>query len=72
MDKTLNVVFIIFKIIFTFGGGVDTYCGTYVQVRGQFVRLSSLPPFGTQGLNSGYQAWKEALSAQEPSGWPEC
>ena len=52
--------------------GVDTYHGTYVQVRGQLVGISFfLPPFGTQGLNSGCQAWRQAHLAPELSGWPE-
>lgn len=38
-----------------YGGGVDTYHRTYVQVKGQLGGISSLlPPFGTQGLNSGF------------------
>ena len=42
-----------------------------IEVRGQSSGVSSrLPPCGSQGLNSGPQAWLEAPAPTEPSHQP--
>lgn len=41
----------------------------HMEVRGQLVEVRSLiPPCGSQGLNSGRQAWWQALT-DEPTHW---
>lgn len=63
----LFFIFISFVCLFTYlcGWAHDTYvCGTYVGVRG--IR-SCPPPYGSQELNSGHEAWQQAPVLHEPS-----
>lgn len=49
---------------------VCTCYGMCIEVRGQFMGVGSLPPFGLWKLNSGHWTWQQAPLPAEPCHWP--